>query len=285
MNLDIIETCKYHFSSGKDYPIHLDKNYILNVDVDGVSFSLYMSIKSNSDKLIICSPGAIDATKVTPPYYHRWSWANKFPESTIVISDPTLETGRFNIGWFLGNKNQYSLVKFVNIISHIASQLNVDRANTIFYGSSAGGFSSLVMSAYLKGSKAIVQNPQIDIKKYHGSHYSELIKNNFDNNDVPIERTNVISIFEKQNYIPSIYYIQNIYDSHHFDTHFKIFLDGVTTIKKKITINSDIIFDLYSKKAQGHDADTFDVATHRLKCAFKHFYNSDFSILDKSNTF
>ncbi|WP_439843478.1 hypothetical protein [Aeromonas dhakensis] len=281
MKVDTIEQCKYHFTSGKNYPIHIGINYILNVDVDGVNYSLYMSLKSNSDKLIICSPGAIDATKVTPPFYHRWSWANKFSESTIVISDPTLETGKFNIGWFLGVQEQYAITKIVNVISKIASQLMIARENTIFYGSSAGGFSSLIMSAYLKGSKAIVQNPQIDIKKYHGNYYAEIIKNNFNNLDVPPERTNVVALFEQQKHIPNVYYIQNTYDSHHFDLHFKIFIEGLSKIKKNVIINSEIVFDLYSSKTQGHDADTFEVAIERLDCAFKHFYKSSFLLLER----
>ncbi|MFM4907551.1 hypothetical protein ACEUCM_00755 [Aeromonas dhakensis] len=268
--------CKYHFASNQDYPLLFGEDYILKVDVGWTTISLYLNLKEHSEKILVCGPSAIDANTVKPPFFHRWSWANRFGCSTIVISDPTLETGKFNIGWFLGKKNEYLLTKCSNIINKIISQLGIERNSTIFYGSSAGGFSSLMMASYFKGANVIVQNPQIDVRRYHGEFYSALIKSNFNGAEPEEEKLNVISLFRKVAYIPNIYYVQNVYDNHHYDIHLPIFMSGISELRSNVSNQFKLHIELDSDKQKGHDADAFEKAVSRLQNAFIFFYGEDF---------
>ena len=270
-----IVSCVYHFHSNIDYPLLFGEDYVLKVDVGWTDVSIYLNLKKNSKRVIVCGPSAIDSSKVSAPFYHRWSWAKRLDCSVIIISDPTLETGRFNIGWFLGRKGEYALTKCSNIVNKIINQLNVDKKNVVFYGSSSGGFSSLMMASYFKGSKVIVQNPQIDIRKYHGNFYSNLVDSNFDGFEPDEERLNVISLFDKVKHIPDVYYIQNIFDSHHYDTHLPIFLSGLKDLRVKFESDCKIYFELYSDKEAGHDADKYETAMARLNNAFSCFYNDE----------
>lgn len=265
--------CKYHFSSNVDYTVIYDEDYILKVDAGGFSISLYLNLKEKSDKIIICGPSAIDSRSIKPPIFHRWSWAKKLPYSTIIISDPTLETGEFNVGWFLGNNESHHLPKVVNVIIKLISQLSISRENTFFYGSSAGGFSSLMMAAFFRGSKAIVQNPQIDVSKYHGDFFNDLVKNNYNGEPPNNECLNVISLYKKIRYIPDVYYIQNTYDTHHFDIHFKLFIDGISSLREEFKTNCNMFFDIYSNSNSGHNADSFDIAYSRINRAISYFEN------------
>lgn len=267
------KNCKYHFLSNSEYPIIYDEDYVLKVDTGKYCISLYLNLKKHSDKLIICGPSAIDSKKIMPPVFHRWSWAKKLPYSTIIVSDPTLETGEFNIGWFLGDNEEYHLPKVVNVIIKLISQISVSRENTFFYGTSAGGFSSLMMAALFKGSKAIVQNPQIDISKYKGDFFRQLVKHNYNGSLPSSERLNVISWYERIKYIPDVYYIQNTYDTHHFDIHFRAFIEGVSSLRDSFKTNCNIFFDIYSDSESGHNADSFDIAYSRLNRAIDYFEN------------
>lgn len=271
--------CQYHFHTKKDYPILFNEDYVLKIDIGSTVISLYLNLKKNSSKAIICGPSAIDAQKVTAPFFHRWSWAHRFSYSTIVISDPTLETGKFNIGWFLGTENEHFLVKCANIINKLLSQLEILSKDVIFYGSSAGGFSSMMMAAYLKGSKVITQNPQIDVKLYHGDFYSSLLKQNFPNHPPSDDKLSIISFYKKVGYVPDIYYIQNIYDSHHYDTHLSTFLSGLAYLKNSISNSPRLNLEIYADKLKGHNADNFEDATPRLNRAFQFFYSEDFSYI------
>lgn len=268
--------CKYHFASNKDYPLLFGEDFILKVDIGWTIVSLYLNLKESSDKILVCGPSAIDTYTVKPPFFHRWSWANRFGYSTVIISDPTLETGKFNIGWFLGKKNEYLLTKCSNIINKIISQLGIERNSTIFYGSSAGGFSSLMMASYFKGANVIVQNPQIDVRRYHGEFYSALIKSNFDGVEPEEEKLNVISLFRKVAYVPNIYYVQNVYDNHHYDIHLPIFMSGITELRNDVSNQFKLHIELDSDKQKGHDADAFEKAVSRLQNAFTFFYGEDF---------
>lgn len=44
--------------------------------------------------------------------------------------------------------------------------MNIDLEDTVIYGTSAGGFLSIIMGIYLKGAKVVADNTQLDVSNW-----------------------------------------------------------------------------------------------------------------------
>src|SRR5690606_22871633 len=93
-----------------------------------------------------------------------------------------------------------------------------------FFGSSAGGFTSLKMTETFQDSFAVVINPQTDILRYSKTHVSKLLKYSYgatnidEMNDGCIENTRYIPSFDGKG---KVFYFQNIFDQVHINNHCK----------------------------------------------------------------
>ena len=67
----------------------------------------------------------------------------------------------------------------MQVIKLFAGFLGVTNKNLYFYDFSAGGFASLLVSAYFKSATAIVNNPQTDMTKYDLGHVERILKLGF----------------------------------------------------------------------------------------------------------
>ncbi len=78
--------------------------------------------------------------------------------------------------------------------------MSIQNENTLFMGSSGGGFTSFMLATLLKGSKVFVNNPQTNITKYFKSPVKQLYNTiyptageGFENFES--ERVNVVEFF------------------------------------------------------------------------------------------
>lgn len=126
--------------------------------------------------MLILGSGAIDPQKHSLPVFQRHSWADEIASSTIFYNDPTLYLGNINIGWGQGNENHFYLESISAIIEKMTEILNIKPENITFYGSSAGGFSSLFLSGLIKGSTALVNNPQTVVFNYYQTHVQKMLE-------------------------------------------------------------------------------------------------------------
>ncbi|RBQ23052.1 hypothetical protein ALNOE001_11750 [Candidatus Methanobinarius endosymbioticus] len=78
------------------------------------------------------------------------------------------------VGWCLRTEDNYYLEIIAKIIEKIVKRINVKNEDILFFGSSAGGFTSVILGTMFKNSYVAVNNPQIDLKKYH--HYEKVMK-------------------------------------------------------------------------------------------------------------
>jgi predicted rRNA methylase YqxC with S4 and FtsJ domains len=56
------------------------------------------------------------------------------------------------------------------ILKILISQLKIPEYNVLFYGSSAGGFMSLMLAGMFDNSIAVVNNPQTVVHNYYQRH-------------------------------------------------------------------------------------------------------------------
>lgn len=218
--VDEIISCSY--DNLKDVQLPYDRKVGLEVIRDSVKYEFIINLKNNCDKLLIMCPAAINGNSNhdrARPIFHRWSW--EFDVSTIFFNDPTLYLSD-NIlgGWGLGSMDNWYLKKISNIFNILIEKLDLNKKNVIFYGSSLGGFMSIMLATMIKNSVAIAEIPQLDVTNWT-KHWSLLRENLFDNLDDDYikqrfgYKLDVITLMKIENYIPNAYLLFDC--SHDYD--------------------------------------------------------------------
>lgn len=242
-NLNDID--KLTFEEGIDnYLIYRTENF---------EYNLLVYYKQQYDNLVVLSNGAVNYEKKAPPIFMRSKWARDIEGSLIYLDDATIHGTNLNLGWGQGNANEFVLRVYSEIIKKVSCRLEIPSNKTCYYGSSAGGFMSILMSTMHTGSFSIVNNPQTDVKNYHEGHSKPLlelsygsIENAYENFG---ERVNLICAFQYYNYVPKIYYIQNQFSHHDLKFHVNPF---IKSMKEKQLDIEKVIFLNYFDKEKGH---------------------------------
>ena len=191
-------------------------------------YNILTHFKKNN-KLVVFFNGAVNVVKTPPPVFQRWSWFAKIPYSCMIFMDPTIYkimkkfSNETYIGWYQGDDSTFILQHIVEEVKKVIDILGISLENVVFYGSSAGGFASLIASAMLKGSKACIVNPQVNILKYYKNGVKILLSHLKINTYEASKKTTLdcIKFFKSQDYFPEIYYKQNKQDTLHYEKHFK----------------------------------------------------------------
>ncbi|TFL15973.1 hypothetical protein [Jannaschia formosa] len=205
------------------------------VKLDSFTLDLYFS-PSESKKCVVFSPGFLDLKKYQYPYFQRINWLNEFDAVGISLADPTLSLSRdIGIGWFIGDRKRHFLRETAEFLDILISHLEIKRSSTLFFGSSAGGFSSLGLATILRGTKAFAVNPQTNVLKFHS--ITELYRTftacfGTANSTIGIksaysERVDLIELIMREDYIPQFLIWQNTFDSYHYKDHLIPFLSNL----------------------------------------------------------
>lgn len=243
---------KYDFPIGKPFGII---TYVNNV-----KYEFLLHLKEDSERLIVHSSGAIDA-KIkhdrSRPFLHRWSWSGNFKDSVIYFNDPTLYIHEgISGGYGVGTKEDYYLEKIAKFIELFAKKLNVINENIIFYGSSAGGFTSFILSIMIKKSCAICDIPQFYIDSRWPSYWNNFKKYIFtgmSDNEILAKYSDRINVFEKikkEKYIPNAIVILDCSDERDFNMQYKYFFEDIS--KLPFENNENTIKIIINGKNLGH---------------------------------
>ena len=146
------------YSELRSYVVKNDCIYILSVNKDDVKYEYLINFKSNNKKLIVFNNGAVAGGNVKVPVFQRHSWANNLKTSSIFVMDPTLYVADLAIGWGIGKNDNYYLENSSLILKTIIDKMNINIEDTVIYGTSAGGYLSIIMGIYLKGSRVVADN-------------------------------------------------------------------------------------------------------------------------------
>lgn len=236
--------------------IQKDYIYILRVIRKGVPYEYLINRKSNNDKLIIFNNGAIAGGNVNVPIFQRHSWAQLLKTSSVFCMDPTLYINRYlQVGWGVGKNDDYYLESSSLILKKLVDKMGIQLNNTVIFGSSAGGYISIIMGIYLKGATVVADNSQLDITKWiYKEAVDSMITFCFDNIDDTLkyrERFNVIDAFEKNNYVPKLYIHVNLCSNADNSTQLVPFLERFENIKKIVEFNGINVISRY-EPGKGH---------------------------------
>lgn len=177
---------------------------------DGVCFDFLIHRQPNCKEAVILGTGAIkEGTK--RPIFSRQRWANKIPVTTIYYFNPTLYNNDLFLSWGYGTNDCWYLKEISEILTIILSQIDIDISDVLFFGSSGGGFMSVMLACMMRG-KATVFNPQWIAGNWSTIDIERLIKYQLKENEKLIEeRLNAPLFFAREGYFPEISCYQNIY--------------------------------------------------------------------------
>lgn len=211
--------------------------------------------KENNDKLLILFNGAIDRSLSLPPVFQRSTWVDDFNANVLIVSDPTLTaTNDLNIGWYVGNEKENAQYYIVTFLKKFIEVMNFKYQDVLLYGSSAGGFASMIFALHLN-VPCVVNNPQVDVLSYDEKFVKQLIAKNFNNmnknefREKYQNRINVVELFINVNRMPKIYYLQNFLDITHYKKHYTKIVD---LYMDKFVDQANFNSFLYSDTNSGH---------------------------------
>lgn len=247
----------------KNTTLPLGKPFLLEIVWDDVKYEFFIRLRKHSDRIFVFGSGAYDSSKLKPPIFHRHSWINRIDESMIFYNDPTLYLGEINLGWGFGTPNNHYLEKIAKIIEILVKKNDVENKRVYFYGSSSGGFMSLILAGFLRGSMAIVNNPQTIVYNYYKRHVDRLFHvtaSHMSWNDIITQfktRLNAIEFYDSINYLPKIHYLQNIACEHDMNKHFTPFIERFF-LGEKGHAGKRISVHLYRDDEKGHNPMDFE---------------------------
>ncbi|WAI83183.1 MULTISPECIES: hypothetical protein [Achromobacter] len=224
---------KIRLGRPQDMPKHTSAEFTINRH--GVDFEFYGRLRGNDVPLVVFGQSAITRPASKPPVFHRWSWVDDLPYSCLVLNDPTLYLSDvMEGGWFQGTEDHFYMETAAELIRDIAGSSGIEPNKILFFGSSAGGFTSMQMATMVKGSHALVQIPQVDMSDYHvAAAVDHLLaycyggKSLSEATTLYPDRWSALETFRKYKHIPNIWYLQNSHDTNHLKRHFAKFVSGV----------------------------------------------------------
>ena len=275
---------KLEMNEIENYTFPLDEPFGLEINYYNTKFCFIIKFSSKNKNIICCESGAqkrsgknsSNKTKY-PPYLDRWSWNEYFEESFLTYADPIFfEDETITLGWYVGNDKHWYLKSISEILEKLCFNQNIQKNNILFYGTSGGGFSSIVLGTLIKNSKVLVNNAQFNILKYNKNHITNLFRvlkknegfSNLSESEIIHQidyRLNVINLFKKMKYIPQITYYINCLSSADFNNQFLPFLNDL----KKLSFFKDQ-FEVHFYKEVNNNPH-FPLCTEKSKILIKSF--------------
>lgn len=178
--------------------------------------------------------------------------------------DPTIYIDDYlQIGWGVGKNENYYLENSSLILKTIIEKMNISLDNTVIYGTSAGGYLSIIMGIYLKGAKVVADNAQLDTTRWiFKEALDSVITFCFDNVSDSLkykERFSIIEAFKKSGYVPKIYLHVNLCSVADNSTQLVPFLCSMEESNDILGYN-DIEVILHYEKEKGHNGLNFNDA-------------------------
>jgi hypothetical protein len=259
--LDQYEKINSTYEKLDELQLPFDKPVLVGVEWNGVLFEFLVRLKKESSHLLVFGSGggASQEMPAGPPYFQRHSWMNEFQDSIIYYNDPTLYLGKVSLAWGQGTSDRFYLKDIAFLIEKFMKKVQVNSSNVLFYGSSGGGFMSMFLAGYVKGAKALVNNPQTCLTKWLKTPVRQVFNLSYPNltEDEVIasygERINVVKFFRHINYVPKVYYLQNGAFEYDMDNHLLPFLTDLQDMPDDCEINN-IKVELYYNPKLKHAA-------------------------------
>lgn len=288
---------KLNFDEIASFEFPLDEAFGLQVCYKNAIYCFVIRFSSKNKNLICAGPGAHPRDTIRnnellkPPFFDRWSWYKHFKESFIAYADPMLfYDDDLKIAWFIGNRREWYLEDLSAVIEELAKNQGIINDNILFYGSSGGGFTSVVLATLIRNSHVLINNSQLFLLNYWKDILDPLFDilcesfEGMDKNDIIKKikyRLDVIELFKKENYAPFITYYVNAASEWDIKCHTMPFLNEIYKLKQFSGL--DVIYYREIKEVP-HQPMASDKSIRAIKDYCKNYlYNTCEDISESSN--
>jgi hypothetical protein len=229
-------------------------------------------------RLFVLLSGRRDPFSQSLPKFDRWSWHRKFPGTVICISDPTLYLApdHLKIGWYVGTSAKDWMTSLADLVLTIAEKLGVACENIVSYGSSGGGFASLMLACRLGPATGVAINPQIFVLDYSRRFVDEFLEIAFENRapeqlgEEEKKRLSVVAAF-KEAAATKYVIVQNTLDRVHYVRHFGKFCKTIgINPSEAYAVQGRVRTILYSSP-NGHGGEPREMVADIIKAALQKF--------------
>lgn len=262
----------FEFHSVNNFTYVEDGHYVIH-DINVIHNVFIKKSKTNNPHLYIFGQGAVDKAK-PQPNFQRVSWVDDSDGNIIIATDPTLTDNELSIGWFQCSKDINYFYRFSELVKFIAVNMKLDISKPILYGSSAGGFASLMLSPYFNNPVVVVNNPQTDWTLFYESKVKHVLDTIYNGIDVGEFRRkfpmkyNAIDVFKATSKVPSIIYMQNLDDVFHYERHCVPFMQWMREQYKNSKLTEKgLITYLYRNPSEGHNPCSKEITLKYLELA------------------
>ena len=258
------EVIEINFQDLNDLKLKFNKKIGLMIHWDDVKYEFILKLEKNSDELMVVGSAALGNKKNfdrSRPLFHRHTW--NFKRSTIYYNDPTYYVDDVIKGaWCFGTKDNYYLEKISIILNILIDKLNINRNKVMFYGSSAGGFTSLMLATLIKETLCLIDIPQIYINRFKSKvHHIDgwrPLKEYFYGDEISDDeflemykyRFNFVELCKKEKYIPKAYMILDCSVELDFNTQYSPFFQELNQLP--FTETSNWLKLIITGRHQGH---------------------------------
>lgn len=184
---------------------------IYEITIQGVKYEILIHYKPESKHAVVLgTPALVNRPECRLPVFSRRTWSREINATCIYYFDPTLyRSEEITLCWYYGSNDDWYLEKIARIIEVILNAIHVSMENTLFFGSSGGGFSSVELAVLLRG-RATVINPQFFVENYYAAHVRAFKDVCLKNGESLIkERVDVTELMAKERYVPPIHLFVN----------------------------------------------------------------------------
>lgn len=184
------------------------------IEIQSDSYKLQCRLyNKNTNKLVVLLNGLRSKNSTATVFYNRVSWVEQIPYTCLYISDPTLlYYPQLRGGYYQGTQEDFAIEYIAKFIKKIAQDLSIFEEDIILYGSSQGGFASLMLHTYLERPMVLAECPQTNLSiltsplskqdrlamlqsVYEVSSFNELSNSNF-------EKISVIDRYKTHSIVP-----------------------------------------------------------------------------------
>jgi|GEM_PF-1060747 len=226
----------------------------------GQSFGLCSLIQNNgSDTLLVISHGALNREKYSLPRFEWLATLQGRPENLMFLADTALEPhGDLELAWFTGSATDDLTARYAELVKRAARQLGASKI--VFMGGSGGGFASLALASKTPGSRALVFNPQTNVRKYWLKSVRNYVRRIYPEFASEKQlaglggRCDLAAAYAAAPYLDhQVLYVQNDDDPHHLENHLGPFAAAVG-MEPRTGVSADgMVRIVVERFAEGHN--------------------------------
>lgn len=205
-------------------PDGLEGSFVWSVDLGQLVPSAYVH-DAPGDILTVYCHGATDRAKFTMPRYERLRSMSSLDLGPVLFfSDPCLDLdSRMILSWYVGTEDLDLHREMAQMIDSYARSRGIEKV--LLVGNSGGGFAALQLGAYLKGTRVVSFNPQIQVDNYvpriaETAHWSLFGRESVSDDETQAPRMDLIKRYKQIDFDQDALLIQNPGDDHHYKDHF-----------------------------------------------------------------